>query len=89
MAHFVTLWLLQHDGVEYPAGSVVELAEEIAAPLVGGVLARPEAMPAPTLEGLTVVQLRELAEAQGIDLGPARLKAEIIEALEAAGVRPE
>ena len=87
MAHFVTLWLLQHDGVEYPAGSVVELAEEIAAPLVGGVLVRLEVTT--TLEDLTVVQLRELAETHGVDLGPARLKAEIIEALEAAGVRPE
>lgn len=50
----------------------------------------PEAEAADGLDGLTIAELRAVAEERGIDLGSARLKAEIVDAIEAAdGTEPE
>lgn len=44
----------------------------------------PETSAAPDLESLTVSQLRELAAMDGVELGSAKTKAEIISAISAA-----
>jgi len=77
-------------GVERKAGEVLDLHDDLAGRLVLAGLAvygraTPEGDDATTadtdLESMTVAELKALAQARGVDLGSAKEKAEIIEAI--------
>lgn len=109
MKVLVNKFNLRRNGVNYPAGSVVELPEAEARKLVGAagkefsyVGAVPEAeavaakLEAPAddksevgLEAMTLDELKRLAADNGIDLGKATRKADIIGIIEAAEAEAE
>lgn len=95
MGSYRTNWHLRHDGKQYPPGATVELSDQVARSLPEGLLERASGRQAQAErsetpdESWTVAQLREYAGENGIELGNARSKADILAAIEAAGQADE
>lgn len=81
-------WLDRHAGTYRKAGDEIDVTAERAQVIVAAGVGIIVAEDPPSLEDgldeMTVSQLREMAAGQGIDLGDARRKADIIEAIRQA-----
>lgn len=76
----------RHGSTNFKRGSLLELSDAQAKPLVSrGLAEQNSGKPSEDLSALTVEKLKELASARGVDLGDASKKADIIAAIELAG----